>query len=219
MTPRPLPALQPHHPTPDDLPTSELLIRIVEDHEGSEISVGELIDALGERAFGLILLLLTVPAAVPGPPGIPSVFAVPILIVASQMFRGRPSLWFPEIIRRRRVPRDGMLMVLRRVRPILRRLERVCTPRLLPMTEGLGERWLGAFIFLCALVLANPIPIPFSHLPLAFAMVILSLGYIERDGYVLIAGGLGALFGIAFNISLMGSVFVALRKLLNLILQ
>jgi hypothetical protein len=211
--PVPVPRISDPH---EDIPTSDLLIRIIERCADDEISVGELIDGLGERAFGIILLILTLPAAVPGPPGIPSAFAVPILLVAAQLFLERRRLWFPGFIRRRRVSRQLLLAIFRRVQPMLRRLEDVCRPRLLPLTGPKGERWVGAFIFLCGLVLLNPIPIPFSHIPLAVAMVILSLGYVERDGYILIAGGIGALFGIAFNVSLMGGILVIGKKLLGL---
>ncbi len=198
------------------LPTSDLLIEIVDRHPGEQIGIGALIDGLGERAFGIVLLILTVPAAVPGPPGIPTAFSIPILMVAAQLFLGHRRPWFPSFIRRRRVSRPLLLSLLRRVRPTLRRVEDVCRPRLLPLTGRRGEKWIGAFVFLCALVLLNPIPIPFSHIPLAISMVILSLGYVERDGYVVIGGGIAALFGIAFNISLMGGILVLVEKLIRL---
>jgi len=53
-------------PTP--IPTSELLIRIVGTWPSEEMTVGELIDGIGGRAFSIIMLLLTVPIAIPGPP-------------------------------------------------------------------------------------------------------------------------------------------------------
>jgi len=202
--------------SPSELPTSDLLIWIVERGAGDAISIGELIDGLGERAFGIILLILTLPTAVPGPPGIPSAFSIPILMVAAQLFLGRLHPWFPEFIRRRRVSRKALLKIFRRVRPTLKRVEAVCRPRLLVLTGVRGEKWIGAFVFLCALVLGNPIPIPFSHLPLAAALVILSLGYVERDGYIVIAGGIGSVLGVAFNISLMGGIFVLIKKMFRL---
>ncbi len=203
--------------TPAPLATSELLIHIVERESGCEISIGALIDGLGERAFGVILLLLTAPVAVPGPPGLPTAFSIPILVVAAQLCLGRRRPWFPDFIRRRRVSRRALLMVVTRMRPALRRLEAICRPRLPALTGPRGERWLGAFIFLCALVLVNPIPIPFSHLPLAVALVVLSLGYVERDGWVVIAGTVGALIGIAINVSVMGGIFMLGAKLLHLL--
>lgn len=201
---------------PSPLPTSELLIRVVEECPGEEISIGQLIDGLGDRAFGIVLLLLTLPAAVPGPPGIPTAFSIPILFTSAQLALGHRHPWFPVFIRRRRVSRQLLLAILRRVQPPLRWLEDICRPRLLPLTSQRGEKWIGAFVFLCALVLLNPIPIPFSHLPLAIALVILLLGFVERDGAVVIAGGIGAVLGIIFNISLMGGIFVLGKKLLNM---
>ncbi len=204
------------HEPPPPPPTSELLIRIVERGAEDEISIGQLIDGLGERAFGVILLILSLPAAVPGPPGIPTAFSIPMLVIAAQLFLGRSRPWLPDFIRRRRVSRRLLLSVLHRVRPALRRLEDVCRPRLMSVTGARGERWIGAYVFICALILVNPIPIPFSHLPLAVALVILSLGYVERDGWIVIAGAIGALIGGALNISVMGGIFVLGAKLLHL---
>jgi hypothetical protein len=70
-------------------------------------------------------------------------------------------------------------------------------------------------LFICAVVLINPIPIPFTHLPLGLSLVILSLGYVERDGVIIIAGGIAALGGMAINISLTGGAFVLGLKFLN----
>jgi hypothetical protein len=202
--------------TPRPPPTSELLIRIVERCVGDEISIGQLIDGLGERAFGVILLILSLPAAVPGPPGIPTAFSIPMLVIAGQLCLGRSRPWLPDFIRRRRVSRRVLISILHRVRPALRWLENICRPRLAPITGRRGERWIGAYVFICALILLNPIPIPFSHLPLAVALVILSLGYVERDGLVVIAGAIGALIGGAVNISVMGGIFVLGAKLLHI---
>jgi hypothetical protein len=139
-----------------------------------------------------------------------------MLVIAGQLCLGRKRPWLPEFIRRRRVSRRVLMSILQRVRPALRWLENICRPRLTPITGMRGERWIGAYVFICALILLNPIPIPFSHLPLAVALVILSLGYVERDGLVVIAGAIGALIGGAVNISVMGGIFVLGAKLLHI---
>jgi hypothetical protein len=201
---------------PPLLPTSELLIRLVDCSTHDEMTVGELIDGLGGRAFSIILLLLTLPIAVPGPPGLPVIFAVPLLILTAQLWLGRPAPWLPGFVRRRRFSRSALLVVLRKVRPTLARLESICRPRLTALSDGLGQRWIGAFFFLCALVLTNPVPIPFSHLPLALALAVLSLGFVERDGVIMIGAMLAALAGVAINISLTGGVLVLGIKFLHL---
>jgi len=201
---------------PQPLPTSELLIRIVENYPKTKMSVGELIDGMGGRAFSIILLLLTLPIAVPGPPGLPTAFCIPLIIVTAQLCLGRPAPWLPNFVRKRTFTRDGLLVILRKIRPHLARLEGVCRPRLLRMTDRYGERWVGVFYFLCVVVLCNPIPIPFSHIPLAIALTALALGFVERDGFIIIGGAIGSLVGIAINISLTGSALLLGLKLLHL---
>lgn len=203
------------HGTPAAPPTSELLIRIVERCPEGPVSVGDLIDGLGDRAFGIILLILAIPVAIPGPPGLPFIFGTPMLVFAAQLWLGHDRPWLPGFVRRREFPRVSLLSLLRRVRPALAMLEKVCRPRLLALTEPRGERWLGAFIFVSGVVLINPVPIPFSHLPLGFALAVLALGYVERDGWVILAGILAALAGIAINISLTGSLFLIGFKFLR----
>lgn len=200
----------------DPIPTSELLIRVVGGHPDAKMSVGELIDGMGGRAFSIILLLLTLPLAVPGPPGLPTVFSIPLLLVTTQLWIGRPAPWLPNFIRKRRFARDGLLAILQKIRPRLARLESICRPRLLRMTDRHGERWVGVFYFLCAIVLCNPIPIPFSHIPLAVAMTAFALGFVERDGFLIIGASIGALVGVAINLSMTGGALVLGLKLLHL---
>ncbi len=198
------------------LPTSDLLIRIVEACPEGPISVGNLIDGLGDRAFGILFLMLTLPMAIPGPPGLPTAFSIPLLIFTAQLFLGYSHPGLPGFIRRRHFSRNALLGMLKHVRPSLARMENICRPRLLRLTNRRGERWLGGFLFVCALVLVNPIPIPFSHLPLGMALVIFSMGYVERDGAIVILGIAAAIIGAAINISLMGGIFVLGAKLLHL---
>lgn len=205
-------AAAPPHP----IPTSELLIRIVGEWPHERLSVGELIDGMGGRAFSIIMLLLTIPIAIPGPPGLPTAFCIPLILVTGQLCIGRPGPWLPNFIRKRSVARDGLLKTIQRIRPAMAKLESVCRPRLLRMTDRDGERWLGVFYFLCTVVLCNPIPIPFSHNPLAIALSIVALGFVERDGYVIIAGAIGSLIGIAINISLTGGALLLGLKLFHM---
>jgi hypothetical protein len=134
-----------------------------------------------------------------------------------QLCLGRAAPWLPDFVRKRRFARDALLKTLKRIRPALAKLESICRPRLLRMTDRKGERWLGIYYLICSIVLCNPIPIPFSHNPLAIALSIVALGFVERDGYVIIAGAVGAIAGIAINISLTGGALLLGLKLLHLV--
>ncbi len=207
--------IHPDEEPPEPPTTSRLLIDAVERWSEDQMSVGDLIDGLGDRAFAIIFLLLVLPTAVPGPPGLPVVFGVPLLFVTAQLMIGRPKPWLPAIIRRRRFSRLSLLKMLNQARPKLARLESVCRPRLARLSDRRGERWLAGFFFLCTLFLVNPIPVPFSHLPLAIAMVVLAFGFVECDGIVIIAGLIACLAGIVINVSLVGSAVLLGAKLFH----
>ncbi len=207
-------AEEPSRPS-EVVPTSELLIDAVRHATHDRMSVGDLIDSLGDRAFSIFFLLLVLPTAIPGPPGIPFVFGIPLLFVTAQLWLGEARPRLPGFIRRRQFSRVAVLNMLSRARPSLARLESVCRPRLAQLSGRRGERWVAAFFFFCTLFLVNPIPVPFCHLPLAFALVILALGLVERDGAVILAGIAASLAGIVINVSLIGSAVLLGAKVFH----
>ena len=60
---------------------------------GSSGDVDEAIEALGDRAYGLAMLMLALPMAVPisSIPGISTVFGIPLILIAAQLMLGRPD--------------------------------------------------------------------------------------------------------------------------------
>src|SRR3954468_17318372 len=49
---------------------SAVLRAVIDEAEGETISIGAIIEAFGERAFGFVLILFSLPNCVPAPPGI-----------------------------------------------------------------------------------------------------------------------------------------------------
>ena len=166
------------------LRTSELLARLAEDHPGPRVSLGDLVDALGERGFGLLILVLALPNVVPGPaiPGFSAIFALPLGLQLT-LRRHEPRL--PGWIGRRSLSLDRFRALVARAAPLLRRLEARLRPRGLPL-GGWGAPALGAVLVVLALALA--VPVPFGNTPAALAIIIVALGLLERDGRAVAAG-------------------------------
>jgi len=163
------------------------------------IAVGEMVDALRERGFGLVTLLLALPNAIPGPavPGLSAVTGVPLALLAMQMAWGRPEPVLPAWLRRRSIARSGFARTVGRLRPVLERLEVVIRPRYPRLTGPRAERLLGAWIAFAALVMCNPLP--FGNLPMGWGLATLALGLLERDGLAVLLGlGVTGL-GVAWN--------------------
>ena len=161
--------------------------------EAGRPRLGDLIAALDERAFGLLLLIFALPCCIPLLWGIPQVVALPMLALTGQIAAGRHSPWLPQALADRRFDADGMQGVVRRTRRYVGWAERLARPRLTALTEGRGLRVVGALLAIpCASIL---VPLPSTNTAPGIGVAIASVGLIERDG-LLVLGGL--LFGLAW---------------------
>ncbi|MCA3560561.1 MAG: exopolysaccharide biosynthesis protein [Aestuariivirga sp.] len=152
-----------------------------------DMSIGELADSLGERAFGALLFIFAVPNAIPMPPGTSAILGLPLLILTWQLMMGRQTLWLPDIIRKRRISRAMLERFVSKVTPIMAKLERVLKPRFgIVVTSNLAERLIGLVAFPLSLILF--LPIPFGNIPPSLAIACLALGLAERDGLAVLVG-------------------------------
>jgi hypothetical protein len=168
--------------------TSELVLAFLRDFQGERVTVGELMAVLNNRAFGLIMLALALPNAVPAPwiPGVSTAFGIPVAFFAAQIMLGRRTPWMPRFVRRRSFGREAFARAVHRGLPLVERLERVLRPRWPALTSPAFERPLGLLCFVFALVLAAPIP--FGNLLPALSICIISLGLLEKDGRAVAVG-------------------------------
>jgi len=164
------------------------------DH-GERVRLGDAMLALGDRAFGAFLILLSVPNVLPVP-GLSTVTGLLLFVLGTQIAAGRPSPWLPRRLAAVSVERGALLRVLKRAKPKIVWVEqRLLRPRLTLLACGLGERAAGAFIMLMAGVMA--LPIVFGNQPPAFAICLIALGLIERDGVFVLAGYVAGVLALA----------------------
>jgi hypothetical protein len=173
---------------------SAALCRLAETHPGPRVLLADLADALGEHGFGLLILLLALPNAIPGPavPGLSTITGLPLTLLALQLACGwtRPRL--PGAVMRRSIPLESFRRWVERAAPRLRRLERHFGRRPSPLTTPAGHRSIGAALVVLGFVLS--LPVPLGNLPAAVSIMVLALGLLEEDSRALLAGlGAGAL--------------------------
>jgi hypothetical protein len=166
---------------------------LVGDH-GPRIALGEVVDRLGDRAFGALLLILAVPNVLPVP-GLSTATGLPMIVIGAQMAAGREALWLPRRLAAITLERDAFLGVLRRAQPWAVRIERRLRERLPIFVGATAERLLGLAVMLLAGILA--LPIVFGNQPPAFAIALIALGLIERDGAFVLAGLIAGLVAVA----------------------
>lgn len=196
------------------LPFSAAL-RIVAADEGSErVSVGEIVEALHDRAFGAVLLVFAAPNILPVTlPGTSPVTSLPILMVGAQLLLGFHELRLPRLLACRTFPRADLQAVVRRIGPWLERAERLTRPRLGPLVGGLAERLVGLVAMILGVVLF--LPIPLGNIPPGIAVACLGLGLMERDGGWVAAG----LALAAVSLAIVTAVLLGALELLLLLLR
>jgi hypothetical protein len=193
------------------LSASKALETIAAENEPPRIYLGELLARLGDRAFGILLLVIALPNCLPLPPGSSGIFGALLMIVAVQMMIGRHRLWLPGFVRRRSVSRGDYRNGVKRFVPLLKRFERLCRPRLVWLTNGWSERLIGAAVFVLALVISLPIPI-LGNLPPAVVVGVLAVSMIERDGISVLVGYAAGAVVIALNAGVVGAAVLAVAE-------
>jgi hypothetical protein len=154
----------------------------------AHVKLADLLDVLDERAFGVLMLILSLPNAVGlgTIPGLSTVFGVPQVFVALQMVIGASQPWLPDFVLQRSIPMKDFRTMVDKAQPHLLRLERLLRPRLTVMSANLAERLLGLVLLLLSVIVA--LPIPLANQPPAVAQGLIALGLIERDGVVILIG-------------------------------
>ncbi len=177
-------------PVPERKKLSHMLEAIAQDPSRDRVSVDDIIKAMDARAFGALLLIFGFPNALPAPPGTSGILGLPLLYLSSQMMLGRAP-WLPKLIAARSMTRSDFGHLVERVTPWLGWADRFMAPRLQFLVDPRAEKLLGAFCLILSMVLVLPIPLG-NMLP-AFAICLIALGVLERDGlWIMIGIGVGS---------------------------
>ncbi len=192
---------------------SELLRALAETHDERPVTVREVTDALGDRSFGLVLMVLALPAWIPVlPPGVPSLFGAAIVAIAAQMIVGRPVPWLPGFAARLSLPSDRFRRLVERAAPWLARVETVCRPRLRSVTGGIPARMIALWIAILALAIC--VPVPMTNSGPALSIAVIALGLLERDGLIVLGGTMLGLVSLAVSIAFWGGAYLGVRWLI-----
>lgn len=178
--------------------TSQRLVQLADDATGETVTLAWVLEQMQERAFGLFLLVLALPCCIPFLYGLPQVVALPLMLISAQILFGRKSPWLPERLGNRTVTTEGLKNLGERAGPWLRRIEAVSRPRLIALTLPPLDRIVGlALVGFSASIL---VPLPLTNTVPGFAVVIVAMGLLQRDGILVI---LGALLGTAWIAALL----------------
>lgn len=199
--------------------TSEILEQLARDAT-TRVALGDLVTSLGDRAFGLLMLIFALPNAVGlgTIPGLSTVFGLPQAIFAVQMIAGLQKPWLPRFLMEKSLSAEDFRSIVSKAHPQLSRFELMLKPRLEALTSPLAERVLGIIFLILATIVA--LPIPLGNWPPAIAMAVISIGLVERDGLFVLIGLVVGVVAIAIALTVVSvgaaAVWYAVSWLMHL---
>lgn len=161
-----------------------LLRRLADDGGETGLTLHQIRDRLDERAYGLLILILSIPCLVPGLYGVPQAVGVIIILVAAQLLIGREEPWLPRRVLNLRARGRWLAAMADFAETRLGWIDRLSRPRLLVFATGAGERMAAAFMILATLTIV----LPFTNTIPSIALALLSVGLIQRDGLFVLGG-------------------------------
>lgn len=170
---------------------SELLDLIGKDSTRETVSVADILETFGNRAFGAMMFVFAVPLVLPMPPGVSAILGAPLIFITFQWMLGRSTLWLPKVLLDRTISLSDFRNISQKLTPYLERIERRLRPRLTFMYNPLGDRIVGALCFVLSLIVF--LPIPFGNMLPSFAIAAFAMGGAERDGVAAMIGWIAAI--------------------------
>jgi hypothetical protein len=188
--------------------TSDIVARVARENQANNVTVGELLEALKDRSFGVIIILFALPNAIVP---ISWVLGTPILFFAVQMVLGWQKPWLPAFMRRQQISGETFAKIANYVVRYLSTLEKWLKPRLGWLTTDIAERFIGLYMVFLTIILL--VPIPFGNALPAFGISIIAAGLIEKDGAAIIVGSLIGLAGTLYIVLLLGGIWTAFKAI------
>lgn len=174
-------------------PITRIIAEVAATFPGERITLGEMAEVFGERAFGLLILLLCLPSLLPG---MASVFGLPMLVLGVQMGLGWRKPELPRFLSSKTVRRTDLLRLASASSRGLSYVERFVRPRPGWCLQPLGDRLVGWLTVYSALMLI--LPGPGTNGPPAFGTIIMALGVVEQDNRTTAIGMAATLAGCLF---------------------
>lgn len=179
-------------------PIYEGLREAIRSSGNKEVAAGEILSALGPRAFGVGIVLTMAPICLPMPPGVPTVCGVILSMFAIQMIAGLKRPWLPRWARKKSFSSDRLLKAVDEIERRLKFIEHVLRPRWSGLTRSVFMRLYGIVFLVLGVVLILPIPF-LGNMPPAIAAAVLGLAIAQRDGLLALVGLAAAVAAVAFS--------------------
>lgn len=158
-----------------------------EEAKKGDLTLHRVFHLMGEEGHAVLILFLCLPFIQPIPiPGLSTPLGFLICVVAYFLFRNRPP-WLPKRFENLSISSDVLIKVSEAAEKIWTYAAKVVKPRFEILHDSMVFRFLNLVVVVVnAVLLSLPLPIPFSNTVPVVAIILSAIGYMEKDGLLII---------------------------------
>lgn len=169
----------------------DLLQRIAQvASDRDDVYLATIMEALGTRSFGPVLLLIGVILVSPlsGLPGVPTTMGIGLALISLQLVMGREAFWLPRWLLDRHVSSGRLQSALQWLDRPARFIDWWLRPRLSMLASDHGAVFIAVICLLLALAMPVMELVPFSATAAGLAVVAFGLALVAIDGLFVLLG-------------------------------
>ena len=188
-----------------------------EEERPNTVTLADILELAGERIFGFLLVILSLPSALPVPaPGYSIPFGILIFLLAVQLIAGSKTPWLPNKMMKGSMKIETAQKFVKMGLPWLQKIEAITKPRLSYICTSLpGRLIIGAAIALMAISMM--IPIPGTNTAPAIGIFVTAFGLQQDDGFITLAGLVICLLAATLSVSIIAAAIWGGSSLIDLI--
>lgn len=148
------------------------------------VSFDDVLRIVGQRSVGVLLLIPSLTALTPlgGIPGVPTVLAIAVILLAGQLMINAKHVWLPGFVRHRSADAQRVEQAMGYLRPVARVADKLLRPRIVWITKQPFVRGAAGLCVLMALTVPPLEIVPFAGTASWVAITAFALALIAHDG-------------------------------------
>lgn len=165
--------------------------------KGEKVSIKQMLIVLNNRGFGALLLFPCLIEILPtgAIPGVPSLCATIIILLSFEILLGKRHPWMPKPIRNKQFEYKKLKRGLNRARPYIKWIDNRTRERWSFLASHAAERLAALAIISLALAMYPLELVPFASSIPSCIIALFAIGFLTKDGVVLLIAWVLALGG------------------------
>ena len=184
---------------------SEVLDEIADTADGDRVSVEEVFEAFGRRAYGPLLFVIGLLSFSPvgAIPGASILFGSLVIVLMVQYVIKDSPPWVPDWILRQDTDSDRAAKAVEKIKPYMERVEKIVRPRMEQLSE---PPWTYAVAVMAILMGACMFPlalVPWGVMAPSLVLAVFGLGMMSSDGLLIACALVGSVLSLALGVWLL----------------